>query len=95
MKKDKFIQPGNTPKTSEWESLNTEQLRLNVAHQKRELHMMESRVLVDKIEQARRNVEILLRTNGLFEASFGDVKELAKNVLMENLKIMQEVKDIK
>ena len=95
----KSLQIGSQQNSPEWENLQLEQLKLQVEQvrldiQLRKLGVKESsnRVLCDKIEHARRNVEVISKVLGSFN---GQTHDTMRSVLLENLVVLKEVKDIK
>ncbi len=81
----------------EYIALQKEQMSLCIAQQKRDVERSKIQVISDRVEQARRNVEVIARVINSFndrEDSKG-IAEKMKMVLLENLETLKEVKNIR
>lgn len=95
MKDTKNI-PTNAGSDPEYIALQKEQMSLCVAQQKRDIERSKIQVISDRVEQARRNVEVIARGIGGFSGD-GTKKVYNKmeEILLLNLETLKEVKDIR
>ena len=89
------------PTSKEWENLQLEQMQLNIKQLKLDIEIRESDIkhkqlqnLCDKIEQARRNVEVLSKVEHLIEEELVN-KKILVDALKTNLEVLSEVVNIK
>lgn len=80
----------------EYIKLQKEHLSLIIAQQKRDIKRSEIQVISDRIEQARRNVEVITRViDAIGSLVEDDIRKKISDILAVNIEILKEVKDIK
>ena len=95
------------PTSKEWENLQLEQMQLNIEQMKLDIEIRESDIkhkqlqnLCDKIEQARRNVEVLSKLlftyydKGIGSSDKEGYKSI-HTILNQNISVLGEVSNIK
>ena len=96
MKKPNTVQSESAGTNSEYVKLQIEQLSFCIKQQQRDLERSKIQVISDRVEQARRNVEVITR---IFTSFTGDgtkkVYNKMEEILLLNLELLKEVKDIK
>jgi len=81
---------------SEWDKLQLEELRTNNELRKQQVKEFGNKAVCDRIEQARRNVEVLSRIYfSFFEKNKHEKSEEILKVMDNNVKILEEVNRIK
>jgi hypothetical protein len=76
--------------------LEIEQIKLDLQIRRLNIKEMTTKTLCDKIEQARRNTEILSKIAWTYhEKGMPDKVPSVQTVLDQNIEILKEVKDIK
>jgi ketopantoate reductase len=92
------------PVSKEWDNLHLEQMQLNIKQMKLDIEIRESDIkhkqlqnTCDKIEQARRNVEVLSKLLFTYSDKFmgeGAYKAIT-TILNQNISVLSEVSNIK
>ena len=86
---------------AQWQQLNMDQLKISIELQKMNVKEAQARLDRDKrgaiearIEQARRNIEVLSKIGSQWDSALGKL-ETIKEVFQYNLIILKETKNIK